>query len=129
MGGGVKEPGWLNTQLSKSWLAVVPGYSHYNLITSPEVPQIVAKFLADPLTKPPTGAWPASICFFSPSPCTHSPAEHQQACSRALAEIVPSASSVTSASLSTRFADGGVTGMRARAPESPANTNARLSCS
>ena len=75
----MKEPGWLNTQLSKSWLAVVPGYSHYNLITSPEVPQIVAKFLADPLTKPPTGAWPASICFFSPSPCTHSPAEYQQA--------------------------------------------------
>jgi hypothetical protein len=27
LGGGVKEPGWLNTQLSKSWLAVVPGYS------------------------------------------------------------------------------------------------------
>ena len=50
LGGGVKEPGWLNTQLSKSRLAVVPGYSHYNLITSPEVPQIVGKFLADPLT-------------------------------------------------------------------------------
>jgi hypothetical protein len=30
VGGGVKEPGWLNTQLSKSRLAVVPGYSHYN---------------------------------------------------------------------------------------------------
>jgi hypothetical protein len=25
LGGGVKEPGWLNTQLSKSRLAVVPG--------------------------------------------------------------------------------------------------------
>ena len=58
--GGVKEPGWLNTQLSKSRLAVVPGYSHYNFITSPEVPQIVGKFLADPLTNPPTGATPAS---------------------------------------------------------------------
>ena len=56
LGGGVKEPGWLNTQLSKSRLAVVPGYSHYNLITSPEVPQIVGKFLADPLTNPPAGA-------------------------------------------------------------------------
>ena len=29
LGGGVREPGWLNTQLSKSRLAVVPGYSHY----------------------------------------------------------------------------------------------------
>jgi pimeloyl-ACP methyl ester carboxylesterase len=60
LGGGVKEPGWLNTQLSKSRLAVVPGYSHYNLITSAEVPQIVGKFLADPLTNPPTGPTPAS---------------------------------------------------------------------
>ena len=60
LGGGVKEPGWLNTQLSKSQLAVVPGYSHYNFITSPEVPQIVGKFLADPLTNPPTGAAAAS---------------------------------------------------------------------
>jgi pimeloyl-ACP methyl ester carboxylesterase len=60
LGGGVKEPGWLNTQLSKSRLAVVPGYSHYSFISSPEVPQIVAKFLADPLTNAPTGAAAAS---------------------------------------------------------------------
>jgi pimeloyl-ACP methyl ester carboxylesterase len=60
LGGGVKEPGWLNTQLSKSRLAVVPGYSHYNLITSLEVPEIVGKFLADPLTNPPAGAAAAS---------------------------------------------------------------------
>ena len=60
LGGGVKEPGWVNTQLSKSRLAVVPGYSHYNFITSPDVPQIVGKFLADPLSNPPTGATPAS---------------------------------------------------------------------
>jgi pimeloyl-ACP methyl ester carboxylesterase len=51
LGGGVKEPGWVNTQLSQSRLAVVPGYSHYNFLTSPEVPQIVAKFLADPLSR------------------------------------------------------------------------------
>ena len=56
LGGGVKEPGWLNTQLSKSRLAVVPGYSHYNLITSLEMPQVVGKFLADPLSNPPAGA-------------------------------------------------------------------------
>jgi hypothetical protein len=60
LGGGVKEPGWLNTQLSKSRLAVVPGYSHYNFKTSAEVPQIIGKFLADPLTSPPAGAAPAS---------------------------------------------------------------------
>jgi hypothetical protein len=56
LGGGVKEPGWLNTQLSKSRLAAVPGYSHYNFITSPDVPQIVDTFLADPLNTRPTGA-------------------------------------------------------------------------
>src|SRR5262249_53491876 len=60
LGGGVKEPGWQNTHLSKSRLAIVPGYSHYNFITSPEVPQVVAKFLADPLTNPPSGATAAS---------------------------------------------------------------------
>jgi pimeloyl-ACP methyl ester carboxylesterase len=60
LGGGVREPGWQNTQLSRSRLAVVPGYSHYNLLTSPEVPQIVGKFLADPLTSPSVGAVAAS---------------------------------------------------------------------
>ena len=58
LGGGVKEPGWVSTRLSRSRLAVVPGYSHYNFITSPEVPQIVGKFLGDPLTTPPTARPP-----------------------------------------------------------------------
>jgi pimeloyl-ACP methyl ester carboxylesterase len=60
LGGGVKEPGWVNTQLSKSRLAIVPGYTHYNFITSPEVPQIIGKFLADPLTDASAGAVAAS---------------------------------------------------------------------
>lgn len=60
IGGGVKEPGWQNTQLSKSRLAVVPGYSHYNFIASAEVPQIIRKFLDDPLTYVPEGAAAAS---------------------------------------------------------------------
>jgi pimeloyl-ACP methyl ester carboxylesterase len=60
LGGGVTEPGWLNTKLSKSRLAVVPGFSHYNFITSQEVPQIIGKFLADSLTIPPAGAVAAS---------------------------------------------------------------------
>ncbi|HEX5436469.1 MAG TPA: alpha/beta hydrolase [Gemmatimonadaceae bacterium] len=60
LGGGVKEPGWVSTQLSKSRLAVVPGYSHYNFVRSPEVPQIIEKFLADPLTNAGQGAAAAS---------------------------------------------------------------------
>ena len=56
LGGGLKEPGWQNTQLSQARLAIVPGYSHYNFITSPEVPQIIEKYLADPLTNPPATA-------------------------------------------------------------------------
>jgi pimeloyl-ACP methyl ester carboxylesterase len=66
LGGGVSEPGWQNTQLSKSRLAVVPGYSHYNFMTSEEVPQIIGKFLADPLTNAPAGAAAASQA--APSP-------------------------------------------------------------
>jgi pimeloyl-ACP methyl ester carboxylesterase len=60
LGGGVSEPGWLNTKLSTSRLAVVPGYSHYNFISSPEVPAIIDKFLDDPLTNRQTGAAAAS---------------------------------------------------------------------
>ena len=60
LGGGVKEPGWMNTQLSRSRLAVVPGYSHYNFLSSPEVPGIVEKFLVDPLEDGGPGAAAAS---------------------------------------------------------------------
>lgn len=68
LGGGVKEPGWQNTQLSRSRLAIVPGYSHYNFITSPEVPQIIRGFLADPLTNPAGGAAAASQAAAAPEP-------------------------------------------------------------
>jgi pimeloyl-ACP methyl ester carboxylesterase len=37
LGGGVKEPGWQNTQLSKARLAIVPGYSHYNFVNATEL--------------------------------------------------------------------------------------------
>ncbi len=60
LGGGVKEPGWQNTQLSKARLAVIPGYSHYNFITSVELGPTIEKYLADPLTSPPSGAAAAS---------------------------------------------------------------------
>ena len=48
LGGGLKEPGWQNPQLSKSRLAIVPGYTHYNFKDAPEVPQIIEKFLTPP---------------------------------------------------------------------------------
>lgn len=60
LGGGVKEPGWLNTKLSMSRLAVVPGYSHYNFHSSPEVPQLIEKFLADSFGSSGDGASAAS---------------------------------------------------------------------
>jgi len=60
LGGGVKEPGWQNTQLSKARLAVVPGYSHYNFVSAPELAPIIDKYLADPLTNRPAGAAAAS---------------------------------------------------------------------
>src|SRR6266436_2454746 len=60
LGGGVKEPGWQNTQLSKARLAIVPGYSHYNFVSAPELAPIIDKYLADPLTNPPVGAAAAS---------------------------------------------------------------------
>lgn len=45
LGGGLEEPGWVDTQLSTNRLAIVPGYSHYDFLRSPEVPRIVDKFL------------------------------------------------------------------------------------
>ena len=60
LGGGVREPGWQNTQLSKARLAIVPGYSHYNLVSAPELAPIIDKYLADPMTNPPAGAAAAS---------------------------------------------------------------------
>jgi pimeloyl-ACP methyl ester carboxylesterase len=48
LGGGVKEPGWVNTQLSKARLAVVPGYSHYNFVNAPELGPIIDKYLNEP---------------------------------------------------------------------------------
>jgi pimeloyl-ACP methyl ester carboxylesterase len=60
LGGGVKEPGWQNTQLSRARLAIVPGYSHYNFVTATELAPIIDKYLADPLTGPSTGAAAAS---------------------------------------------------------------------
>jgi pimeloyl-ACP methyl ester carboxylesterase len=60
LGGGVKEPGWQNTRLSRARLAIVSGYSHYNFVSAPELAPIIDKYLADPLSDPPAGAAAAS---------------------------------------------------------------------
>jgi pimeloyl-ACP methyl ester carboxylesterase len=52
LGGGLKDPGWQNTQLTTARLAIIPGYSHYNFATAPELGPSIERFLADPLTKP-----------------------------------------------------------------------------
>jgi pimeloyl-ACP methyl ester carboxylesterase len=60
LGGGISEPGWQNTKFTKARLAIVPGYSHYNFVTAPEIAPIIDKFLADPMTGASTGAAAAS---------------------------------------------------------------------
>lgn len=45
LGGGNFEPGWQDTKFIKSRLAIIPGYSHYNFLTAPEVPVLVGRFL------------------------------------------------------------------------------------
>jgi pimeloyl-ACP methyl ester carboxylesterase len=60
LGGGVKEPGWQNTQLSRARLAIVPGYSHYNFVSATELGPIIHKYLADPLTNLAAGGAAAS---------------------------------------------------------------------
>jgi pimeloyl-ACP methyl ester carboxylesterase len=68
LGGGVKEPGWVNTQLSKARLAIVPGYSHYNFVSATEVAPIIDKYLADPLDNRHVGAVAASEAAPEPAP-------------------------------------------------------------
>lgn len=60
LGGGVKEPGWQNTKLSRARLAVIPGYSHYNFVNAAELGPIISKYLADPLDDRNTDAVAAS---------------------------------------------------------------------
>lgn len=55
LGGGLKDAGWVNTQLTNARLAIIPGYSHYNFYTAPELGPTIEQFLADPLTKPQGG--------------------------------------------------------------------------
>jgi pimeloyl-ACP methyl ester carboxylesterase len=61
LGGGIAEPGWQNTKFTNARLAIVPGFSHYNMMSSTDLPSIILKFLADPMTGAPTGAAAASM--------------------------------------------------------------------
>jgi pimeloyl-ACP methyl ester carboxylesterase len=60
LGGGISEPGWQNTRFTNARLAIVPGYSHYNLISAPDLAPLVEKFLADPMQGAASGAAAAS---------------------------------------------------------------------
>lgn len=52
-GGGISEPGLIDTKFSRARLAIIPGYSHYNLGQGPEVAQVIDRFLTQP-TSPAT---------------------------------------------------------------------------
>lgn len=48
LGGGQKDGGWDGSGIPKSHLAVLPGATHYNMLESPLLPQVVAAFLDTP---------------------------------------------------------------------------------
>ncbi|MEQ8265863.1 MAG: alpha/beta hydrolase [Parvibaculum sp.] len=50
-GGGVREPGWVDPKFSRARLAIIPGYSHYNLGQGPEVAQVIENYLTQPTSK------------------------------------------------------------------------------
>jgi pimeloyl-ACP methyl ester carboxylesterase len=50
-GGGIREPGWIDPQFSRARLAIIPGYSHYNLGQAPEVAQVIERFLTQPTSQ------------------------------------------------------------------------------
>jgi pimeloyl-ACP methyl ester carboxylesterase len=55
LGGGLKDAGWQNTQLTNARLLIIPGYSHYNFGAAPELGVSIERFLDDPMTKPQGG--------------------------------------------------------------------------
>jgi pimeloyl-ACP methyl ester carboxylesterase len=50
-GGGISEPGWIDTKFSRARLAIIPGYSHYNLGQGPEVARVIESFLTQPTSQ------------------------------------------------------------------------------
>jgi pimeloyl-ACP methyl ester carboxylesterase len=45
LGGGKKDGGWDGSGVPKSRLAILPGFTHYNMLDSPLLPQAVGAFL------------------------------------------------------------------------------------
>ncbi len=52
LGGGLADPGWQNAQLTHARLAIIPGYTHYNLSNAPELGPLIESFLAAPFNAP-----------------------------------------------------------------------------
>jgi pimeloyl-ACP methyl ester carboxylesterase len=49
LGGGKKDPGWDGTGRPAHQLAIIPGFTHYNLFAAPELAQTVVPFLDKPV--------------------------------------------------------------------------------
>lgn len=60
LGGGISEPGWQNTKFTNARLAIIPGYSHYNLGSAPELAPIIERFLKESMAGSTAGAAAAS---------------------------------------------------------------------
>ena len=48
LGGGLHDAGWDGAQRPASALAVLPGYTHYDVFAAPELPGVVGRFLDRP---------------------------------------------------------------------------------
>jgi pimeloyl-ACP methyl ester carboxylesterase len=46
LGGGLRDAGWDASDRSASRLAILPGYTHYDVVRAPELADVVADFLA-----------------------------------------------------------------------------------
>jgi pimeloyl-ACP methyl ester carboxylesterase len=45
LGGGLQDAGWDGAQRPASRLAILPGRTHYDIFSAPELPPVVADFL------------------------------------------------------------------------------------
>lgn len=54
-GGGLKDPGFEGQpQFSRARLAILPGYTHYNLCNGPDMARVIEGYLTQPIAKAPT---------------------------------------------------------------------------
>ena len=50
-GGGDQDPGFPTTKYARARLAIIPGYSHYNLVQGPAVARVIEAHLTEPTSK------------------------------------------------------------------------------